>query len=346
MSGCARCKSNDVDTIHDDPAKSDATIDAGQDAAAAIPAEWQGTYAIAVVGDADASTPVEIRRFAVGASGPGAMAKIVTWNDPVQTMNVSPDGATLVFTSTLSSGSLSHDQVMAAVPFAGGASKEIARCTYECGVMGVGVDGEVWYVNRDTGSLIGEVRHVPIAGGVSVAWPNAFSDCYLLGATSDDGTALLLGVDNSLGWPECIALARQGFFVVPIADASKRDRLPKRIDCFTTHKATDINIQIGGLAFEGSDRIRFAVSDGWDADGAPSDAPNTWSCKRDGTDPQRVKDAKPALAVVTEADAGSKGRAWLVVSTGESTETADLDHALHRIVAVDGTIEAWAFRKR
>ena len=344
IAGCGRCRSGggDVIPIREDPAKPDAARDAEPDPATAIPAEWQGTYVLAVVSGPDAAVlaPVEIRRVEIDARGPGAIGRVLVSQDPVPGLALAPDGATLAFTTQSSTGTGSHDQALSVVPLGGGAPKELARCGYECSLMGFGADGEVWYVNRESGSLVGEVQHVPSKGGAAVKWPNSFSDCYLSGVTSDDGMALLLGVDNSLGWPECIALGRQGFFIVPIADPAKRDTLPKRIDCFTTHKATDINIQISGMEFTGPDRVLLTLSDGWDtlAD-APSDAPSTWSCRRDGTDPQLVRSLAPLLAPLTAPD----GKQWLAVTLPGDT---DFDHAILRLLRLDGWLQTTAFRKR
>jgi len=341
LCGCGRCKGTDRETIviHEDPARVDSTSDAVDDGGAAIPIAWQTTYAVGVDEGSDGGPArgTVLQLFDVGSSGARNVRRVLTSPEDIADVAFAPDGATLAFTTTVVV-STEPSQTLRACGVDGTNVRTLARCGYECGLVGVGVDGEVWYVNRDDSSLIGEVQHVSLAGGSAVRWPHAFAPCAVTGTVSADGTAMLLGVDDSLGWPECVSHGGQGFYVVPIGDAKSRDRLPHRIDCFTTHKPTEINLTIQSLDFDGPDRIVLGVVDGWEPDDASTAAPPLpWSCKRDGTDARRL--AAPPLELERRT---VDGKDWVVLATSPDD---DFPHTIHLRGPIDGTIGALARRK-
>lgn len=297
--------------IAKDTVQATASKDAANDASTppTLPIEWTGTYAIA--GSAEKGPPFALRLYAVGPKGSGAPHELaVSTKDPIEAIAISPDGAAVAYTTVQSPNDPTKNETLFAVGSDGASPRVIAKCGYECQLAGFGVDGEVWYVDRSSSSLVGDLHHVSSKGGASVAWPHGFADCMIFGNVSDDGRALLLAVDNSLGWPECIDGGYQGFYVIPIGDAALRNKKPRRIDCFTTRKATEINLQIESAEFDGPDRILFTLTDGWDDPDAAIPPLTPWSCKRDGTDPQRPTTSRPHVDV-----APIDGHDWLVLST-------------------------------
>jgi hypothetical protein len=274
--------------------------------AAGVDARFLGTYAVA---EGEPGKPSRLVLVDVGEKGAGSPRTLITSaREPFDGVAFSVDGATVVYVTSKPGQTADKDgQTISAIPRAGGSPRRLARCGYQCVVLGVGRDGEVWFVDEPTMSLIGELYHVALRGGPAVKWAHRFASCALGGVVSADGETLVLAVTNALGWPDCIATGAQGFYLVPIADRARRDALPPRTTCFPSpQKPTEINLSIDPVMLDAPDRFAFGGGDAWAEGGDGADV--FWSCKLDGTGARRLSSLPPHVAPRT-----LDGKEWLAV---------------------------------
>lgn len=272
-------------------------------ATARIPPRWRGRYWVA-----DGSV---LTSFEVGPAGVEKSLKLHASEEQITGLAVSPDGRHLVFSEWRESEA--RTGALLVMPAAGGKPRVLTSCDFACRLGGVGADGEVWFVNVESTSKLGAVSHVPLAGGPTVAWPHSFADCYVDATISVNGKVLLIGADNSLGWPACIDGGHQGLYVVSLVDSEERDTPPARIGCFGDKPPSEINISIENMGFDGEDRIVVSVVDAWSQ---PAPIPGmplpSWSCQRDGQDVHRADDQLVLRAGLID------GRGWVVATRADT----------------------------
>ncbi len=248
---------------------------------------------------------------------------------------VSVRGDRIAFTGILS---IEQAQNIYVSTFVDPSPVSIAQCEFACGLMGVGADDELWFVDYATSSSSGQIAHVPLAGGTKVHWPHAFADCALTPIVSEDGQRLLLGVDNFVGRPECRKGSYQGVYVIPIGDHARRDLAPKRSPCLNAKATTNADLVISHLDFDGPDRMVLAVNPGWEADAAVE--PNgTWSYLLDGSERRAASGEKQVPRVRTIG-----GQDFLVVGS-EDEDSEDAGKDLIRILGPFPSIFGFAFHR-
>ncbi|MFO0546940.1 MAG: hypothetical protein U0271_01065 [Polyangiaceae bacterium] len=281
-----------------------------------VPAAWQGTYVYADRTGPDSFVIQLVDANNSGVSPPRKVADVRAAN--VAAVRVGgPKRETVLYTTNAGDGPDRKDQLFV-VDAPGAAPRKLAECAYECALVGIGADGEVWFGDRPM-SLTGSLSHVPLAGGAVTPWGVSFTNCLVGGAMSPDGESMVVSVDNSLGWPECIQSGKQGLYVVKVTDKSVRDKEPTRLAPFTTKKASEINLGFQSVELRGG-RLQFTVSDGWDP---ALETGATFTCGADGSDPKKLDGPPPDLAVRPLVVApASTATSWLSAGKGADDASA------------------------
>lgn len=248
-----------------------------------IPPELHGP-ALLTIEEADGQDALAV--LAVEAEGAGAPRTVLRRPHGELTGGaLSRDGKAVAFVSYVVVGDKVEPSVHV-VGVDGQGERKVHGCDHGCEIAGWDARGGLWFVDRGPGDFP-TIEVLRAGDKTATAWGPAFSPCNASHIVlSPDGTRVLVTVDDSFGWPECIDSKRQGVFVSPVdsksLDASK-PLLPfsKRKDS----KGMNLNFAEAGFSPDGA-RLELEVTgmgdDDPDASTPEPDLP--WTCKLDGSD--------------------------------------------------------------
>ncbi|MBK7395228.1 MAG: hypothetical protein IPJ34_02720 [Myxococcales bacterium] len=272
-----------------------------------VPTELHGPL-LYVLENASAQDSLEL--VDVKADGAGPARKILERpHGELVGGALSRDGKTVAYARTVTMADKTEATVNT-VGVDGKDDKRVAVCDHVCEIVGFDAKGALWFLERGAGDFPTIHR---FAGKPEPAWAGGFSACNASHVVlSPDGQRILVTLDDSFGWPECIESKFQGVYVMPV-DAPRLDTshplLP--FSKSKTSKGMNLNFAEAGFSSDGT-RLELDVSGvGEDEADSGSVVDLPWSCKLDGTDPRHAALPPRWSFVVVEEGKAQRGVARL-----------------------------------
>ncbi len=272
-----------------------------------IPAELHGPLLYVVEG-ATGQDSLELVEVKAGGAGP-ARKLLERPHGELVGAALSRDGKTVAYARTVVMADKTEATVNT-VGVDGKDDKRVATCDRVCEIVGWDAKGALWFLERGAGDFPTIHR---FAGKPEPAWGAAWSACNASHVVlSPDGQRILVTLDDSFGWPECIESKFQGVYLMAV-DAPQLDTSRPLLPFAKskTSKGMNLNFAEAGFSLDGT-RLELDVSGiGEDEADGGSVLDLPWSCKLDGSDARHAALPPRWSFVVVEEGKAQRGVARL-----------------------------------